>query len=111
MLRVWARTAESDLLIAEALLGSSLGPVATVAEALSQVLLHPAASCDGSSSGDSISGTGPDSTCTGDSSTVCLPVLARPASAAFLDQLQLARGLAVCPSPSVKQLAAQVTLS
>eukprot|EP00775_Hariotina_reticulata_P008350 gene8350-8535_t len=108
-LRVWARTAESDLLIAEALLGSSLGPTTTVTEVLSAVLLHPAAARDGLSPGSSsTSHTGQGADCTGGSSTSCPPVLARPASAALLDQLQLARGLAVCPSPPVKQLAAQV---
>jgi hypothetical protein len=37
-----------------------------------------------------------------------VPVLVRPVSTSLLQQLQAARGLAVCPSPAVKRLAAQV---
>jgi hypothetical protein len=104
-LRMWAKTAESDLIIAEALLGSSLGPLTTLAEALAAALLPPHMQQDASSTGDAGSAAGAS---TGSSSSSCLPVLARPVSAALLDQLQAARGLATCMSLAVKQLAAQV---
>lgn len=93
MLRQWARTADSDLIIAEALVGSSLGPGTTLAEALAAALSGSDAE---SAAEHSIS------------SSSCLPVLAQPISSAMLDQLQAARGLALSPSPSVKLLAAQV---
>ncbi|KAF8072774.1 MAP1D [Scenedesmus sp. PABB004] len=97
-LRAWARTAESDLLIAEALLGACLGPVTTLEEALAAALLDPQR--DGGAGGaDRGSGAG---------GLPRPPLLARPVSAALLDQLQAARGLATCPSPAVKALAAQV---
>ncbi|WIA08813.1 hypothetical protein OEZ85_008235 [Tetradesmus obliquus] len=105
-LRMWARTAESDLIIAEALLGSSLGPLTTLAEALAAALLLVPAQHQGSSSAGDAGQV--DAAGTGSSSCSCLPVLARPVSAALLDQLQAARGLATCMSPAVKQLAAQV---
>lgn len=108
---MWAKTAESDLLIAEALLGSSLGPVTTLADALAAALLpaaaKPGASGEAGSAKDTRSEE-PNSN-VGGSSTSCLPLLARPVSAALLDQLQAARGLATCTSPAVKQLAAQVS--
>jgi hypothetical protein len=107
-LRMWAKTAESDLIIAEALLGSSLGPLTTLAEALAAALMPPHMQQDAissSSTGDAGSAAGASA---GSSSSSCLPVLARPVSAALLDQLQAARGLATCMSPAVKQLAAQV---
>jgi hypothetical protein len=106
-LRMWAKTAESDLIIAEALLGSSLGPLTTLGEALAAALLPPRMQQDDSNSsiGDAGSAAG---ACTGGSSSSCLPVLTQPVSAALLDQLQAARGLATCMSPAVKQLAAQV---
>lgn len=103
---MWARTAESDLIIAEALLGSSLGPLTTLAKALAAALLPVPAQHEGSSSAGDAGQV--DAAGTGSSSCSCLPVLARPVSAALLDQLQAARGLATCMSPAVKQLAAQV---
>eukprot|EP00878_Enallax_costatus_P014166 GHUV01014815.1.p1 GENE.GHUV01014815.1~~GHUV01014815.1.p1 ORF type:complete len:1261 (+),score=458.53 GHUV01014815.1:316-4098(+) len=98
VLRHWARTADSDLVIAEALLGSSLGAFTTLSEALSAALVSSDLAQPAEEPADKHSG----------SSTSCLPVLARPISSAVLDQLQAARGLAVCPSPPMKLLAAQV---
>jgi hypothetical protein len=97
---MWTRTADSDLRIAEALLGRSLGPLTTLSEALAAALLPSAAQQAAGISGDTAS--------VGSSSSSCLPVLARPVSAALLDELQAARGLATCMSPAMKQLAAQV---
>lgn len=106
VLRSWARTAESDLIIAEALLGSSLAPLTTVNEALAAAFVtadqssaEPAAEPAAESAAGLVQSS---------SSFSCLPVLARPVTAALLDQLQVARGLATCPSPPVKALAAQV---
>jgi hypothetical protein len=104
---MWAKTAESDLIIAEALLGSSLGPLTTLAEALAAALLPPPAQQEAGNSSVGVAGA-EEAAGAGSSSSSCLPVLARPVSAALLDQLQAARGLATCMSPAVKQLAAQV---
>jgi len=101
-LRMWAKAAESDLIIAEALLGSSLFNLTTLDEALAAAFVTPVPPTRGSS----LPGSSPSSA--GGSSTSCLPVLVRPVSTALLNQLQTARGLAVCPSPVVKHLAAQV---
>lgn len=101
MLRMWTKTAESDLIIAEALLGSSLSNLTTLDEALAAAFLTPVLPLHSSS------GTGFASA--GGSSSSCPPVLVRPVSAALLNQLQTARGLALCPSPAVKKLAAQVS--
>jgi hypothetical protein len=109
--------AESDLIISEALLGSSLAPLTTLDAALAAALLTPPPATPRSSSSWGVDsgaastataapqhGSGSDSS----SSSPALPALARPVSAALLEQLQTARGLALCPSPAVKQLAAQV---
>eukprot|EP00879_Flechtneria_rotunda_P010445 GHRR01010921.1.p1 GENE.GHRR01010921.1~~GHRR01010921.1.p1 ORF type:complete len:1048 (+),score=450.42 GHRR01010921.1:155-3298(+) len=117
-LRSWAKTAESDLLIAEALLGSSLNPFTTLAEALAAALVAPhkpiplysSSISNGNSSATlstqaAVAGLAQPA---GSSSSSCLPILARPTSQALLEQLQAARGLAICPSPAIKQLAAQV---
>lgn len=110
LLRLWTKTAESDLLIAEALLGSRLSSLTTLDEALTAALVTPVPpirSC-------LLGGAGPAAAAAampGGSSTSCLPVLVRPVSAALLSELQSARGLAPCPSPAVKHLAAQVRRS
>lgn len=105
LLRLWTKTAESDLLIAEALLGSRLSSLTTLDEALTAALVTPVPpirSC-------LLGGAGPAAAAMpGGSSTSCLPVLVRPVSAALLSELQSARGLAPCPSPAVKHLASQV---
>lgn len=106
LLRLWTKTAESDLLIAEALLGSRLSSLTTLDEALTAAFVTPVPpirSC--------LWGGGAAAAMPGSSSTSCLPVLVRPVSAALLNELQSARGLAPCPSPTVKQLAAQVGLA
>lgn len=78
LLLVWAKTAGSDLVLAEALYGSSLSPSQTLQEALQTCVAY---------------------TDTG------MPYLARPISAATLDGVEQARSLAVCASPWLKQLA------
>lgn len=103
LLRLWTKTAESDLLIAEALLGSRLASLTTLDEALAAAFstpLPPVRSCF-------VPG-GQPAAAPSSSSSSCLPVLVRPVSTALLNELQSARGLAVCPSPAVKQLASQV---
>jgi hypothetical protein len=101
LLRLWTRTAESDLLIAEALLGSRLSSLTTLDEALTAAFVTPVPPVRSCLLGGAAA-------MPGGSSTSCLPVLVRPVSAALLSELQSARGLAPCPSPAVKQLAAQV---
>jgi hypothetical protein len=103
LLRLWTKTAESDLLIAEALLGSRLSSLTTLDEALTAAFVTPVPpvpSCLLSSS--------PAVAMSGSSSSSCLPVLVRPVCAVLLNELQTARGLAPFPSPTVKHLAAQV---
>lgn len=103
LLRLWTKTAESDLLIAEALLGSRLSSLTTLDEGLTAAFVTavpPIPSC--------LLGSSPAVATPGGSSTSCLPVLVRPVSAALLNELQTARGLAPFRSLTVKQLAAQV---
>ena len=80
-LRLWAKTAESDLQLAEALHGSSLPPAHTLEAALA--------------SATTVNATGS-------------ALLSRPVSYAFLQHLRTAQALALMPSPLVKQLAEQV---
>lgn len=106
LLRLWAKTAESDLLIAEALLGSRLSSLTTLDEALAAAFVTPVPPIRSVL----LAASSPAAVMPGGSSTSCLPVLVRPVSTALLNELQSARGLAVCPSPVVKQLAAQVRM-
>jgi hypothetical protein len=103
LLRFWTKTAESDLLIAEALLGTRLSSLTTLDEALTAAFVTPVPPVPSCLLRSSTAVAMP-----GGSSSSCLPVLVRPVSAALLNELQTARGLAPSPSPTVKRLAAQV---